>query len=454
MKNLSTPDELEQFLDREGIRHHKIGVFDTDGVLRGKYVDRDKFLSAARKGFGFCDVVLGWDSGDQLYDNTKVSGWHTGYRDAIVKLDLSTARTIPFEPDTIFMLGQFEGEYAQVCPRSVLERVITRAAGMELIPKAALEYEFFLFEETPHSAREKGYRNLKPFTPGMFGYSVLRNSVTHELYHDLLDTMQAFDCRIESLHTETGPGVLEAALAVDNAMRAADKAALFKTFAKVLVQRRGLLATFMAKWSNDYPGQSGHIHVSLCDIGSGENKFYDANAEHGMSDMMRAFVAGQVRYMPDVLPMVCATTNAYRRLVPGLWAPTASNWGVENRTTAVRAIEAGAKGTHSEYRIGPADANPYIALAAALGTGLRGIEEGLELAPPVEGNAYEDPGKDSLPLPTTLSAATARFRDSSVARELFGDTFVDHFAATRDWEDREARKHVTDWDLERYFEII
>ena len=214
------------------------------------------------------------------------------------------------------------------------------------------------------------------------------------------------------------------------------------------------MATFMAKWSNDYPGQSGHIHVSLADAKSGDNRFYDEKAELGMSDTMRKFVAGQVRYMPEVLPMVCATINAYRRLVPGMWAPTASNWGIENRTTAVRAIEAGAKGTRSEYRIGPADANPYLALAAAIATGLRGIEEGLELSAPVDGNAYEDPGPHSFPLPTTLSEATARFRDSRVARELFGDVFVDHFAATRDWEDREARKHVTDWDLARYFEII
>jgi glutamine synthetase len=192
----TTIAELEALLDERGIRHHKIGVFDIDGVLRGKYVDRSKFLSAAAKGFGFCDVVLGWDSADQLYDNTTVSGWHTGYRDAPVRLDLSTTRLLPFEPDTILMIGSFGGDYEAVCPRQVLARTVKRAVTMGYAPKAALEYEFFVFEETPHSARAKGYRNLQPFTPGMFGYSALRSTVHHELYHELLDSMAAMDCEI------------------------------------------------------------------------------------------------------------------------------------------------------------------------------------------------------------------------------------------------------------------
>lgn len=449
----ASASELPAWLDEHGITRHKIGVFDIDGVLRGKYVDRSKFLSAMDKGFGFCDVVLGWDSNDQLYDNATVSGWHTGYRDAPVTLDPSTARVLPFEPGTVMVIGGFTGDYEAVCPRGVLRRTIERAHAMGLSPMAALEYEFFVFDETPHSAREKGYRGLRPLTPGMFGYSVLRNTVHHELYHELLDSMTAMDCEIEGLHTETGPGVIEAALKVDEALRAADKGALFKTFTKVLMQRRGLMATFMAKWSNDYPGQSGHIHVSLVDPEDGRSRFHDGAAAHEMSPLMRHFVAGQVRYMPELLPMVCSTVNAYRRLVPGFWAPTHATWGVENRTTAIRAIPAGPKGTRTEYRLGPADANPYLALAAAIASGLRGIEEGLEPPPAIEGNAYEDPGQATA-LPGTLREATAAFRESEAARELFGSTFVDHYAASRDWEDRENRKHISDWDLARYFEII
>lgn len=454
MQGVTNLDELVAFLDAHGIRRHKIAVFDIDGIMRGKYVDRDKFLSVCKGGFGFCDVVLGWDSADALYDNGKVSGWHTGYRDAPVQLDLSTLRILPFEEDTIVVFGNFVGDYAAACPRTLLQRQLDRAAGLGFAVKAALEYEFFVFDETPQSIRDKGYRNLRPFTPGMFGYSMLRSTVHSDLYHELLDTMAAMDCDIEALHTETGPGVIEAAIGVDDALRAADKGALFKTFAKVLFQRRGLMATFMAKWSSELPGQSGHIHVSLVDPRTGENCFWDPSGEHQMSAAMRHFVAGQVKYMPEVLPMVCSTINAYRRMVPGMWAPISSNWGVENRTTAIRVIPGGAKGQRSEYRIGPADANPYLALSAALGTGLRGIEEKLELPEIVTGSAYQANGPHSVPLPCTLREATIAFERSAAAVSMFGATFVEHYAATRHWEDRQFRKHVADWDLARYFEII
>ncbi len=220
------------------------------------------------------------------------------------------------------------------------------------------------------------------------------------------------------------------------------------------MQREGLMATFMAKWSNDYPGQSGHIHVSLGDPKTGLNVFHAEGERFEMSETMRHFVAGQVRYLPELLAMVCATVNAYRRLVPGMWAPTASNWGVENRTTAIRVIPAGPEGQRSEYRIAPADANPYLALSAALASGLAGIEERLELPEPVVGSAYDAKASAELALPTTLAEASRRLRSSALARRVFGDAFVEHFATTRDWEDRSFRRSVSDWDLARYFEII
>jgi glutamine synthetase len=447
-------DQLTSFLDEESIRFHKVGVFDMDGVFRGKYMDRDKFESSLRKGFGFCDVVLGWDSNDQLFDNTQVSGWHTGYRDAPVSLDLNTVRKIPFEEDTILVIGQFDGDYECVCPRRLLSRSIAKAEGMGFSVRAALEYEFFMFKETPESARAKGYRDLEPLTPGMFGYSMLRSGVHAELYHELLESMELLECPIEGLHTETGPGVIEAALRHDEALAAADKGALFKTFTKIFAQRMGLMATFMSKWSNQYPGQSGHIHISLEDHETKKNVFHDGNDPDGMSQTMRWFMGGQVALLPELLPMICSTVNAYRRLVPGMWAPTHANWGIENRTTAMRAIPAGPNSTRSENRVGPADANPYLALGASLASGLWGIENEIEPPPVIKGSAYANPSAAGEALPGTLGEATRKFSASKIARELFGDAFVDHFAATRDWEDRLARKHVSDWDLARYFEII
>ena len=336
----------------------------------------------------------------------------------------------------------------------MLARVIERARAQGFAVEAAFEYEFFLFDETPQSVRAKGYRDLRPITPGMFGYSVLRSSVDAEFHHGLFDSMAAFDCALEGLHTETGPGVLEAAIRHAPALAAADKAALFKTFTKVAAQRVGRMATFMAKWSSDYPGQSGHIHLSLGDLASGRNLFHAPGAPHAMSETMRHFVAGQVAYLPELLALVCSTINAYRRLVPGMWAPTASNWGVENRTTAIRVIPAGPEGQRSEYRIAPADANPYLALAAALASGLAGIEQRLPLPDPVVGNAYDAATPASLALPTTLAEASRRLAGSGLARSCFGDAFVDHYVATREWEDRAFRRAVSSFDLERYFELV
>ena len=445
--------EIRKFLSERGIEHLKIGVFDTDGILRGKYLSCEKFLSAIDKNLGFCDVILGWDSSDQLYDNTKFTGWHTAYPDAAVRLLPGTQRDIPFEPKTALFLGEFAGPAEAVCPRGTLRRVLERAASMGYAVNAAAEFEFFMFEETPQSVREKGYRQLKTLTPGAFGYSVLRSSVHSDLYHELLDLGQTMRFPIEGLHTETGPGVLEAALTYCDALEAADRAALFKTFTKVLAQRHGLMATFMAKWSNNVPGQSGHLHISLR-AANGASVFHDASKPHDMSDAMRWFVGGQQALMPEFLAMIAATVNSYSRLVPGYWAPTSASWGVENRTTALRLIRGGPSSQRVEYRIAAADINPYIALAAAIGSGLWGIEHKIEPDAPIEGNAYDREHPPHRRLPATLYEAAERLCASRPARELFGDAFVDHYSATRQWEEREFRKAITDWELARYFEII
>lgn len=432
----------------------KVGVFDVDGIFRGKYMAPDKLASALEKGFGFCDVVLGWDSSDQLYDNARFTGWHTAYPDAEVRLLPETERSIPFEGGMPLILGEFAGAAEAVCPRAVLRRVLDRAAAMGCGVKAAAEFEFFVFEETPHSVRDKGYRALKPVTPGHFGYSMLRSGVHSDFYDELWSTCEAMRIGLEGLHTETGPGVIEGAIRVDDALEAADRAALFKTIVKILCQRRGWMATFMAKWSNDWPGCSGHLHVSLVDPASGASLFHEEGGRHGMSGTMRHFVGGQQALMPELLAMVAPTVNSFTRLIPGYWAPTAALWGYENRTCALRVIGGSDRSQRVEYRIAAADINPYIALAAAIGSGLWGMANGIEPDPPVEGNAYEIEPEAERALPRTLWEAAQRLRGSKPAEQLFGADFVDHYASTREWEEREARKAVTDWQLARYFEII
>ena len=453
-RQVKTADDARKIVRERNLSHVKLGVFDADGILRGKYLGRDKFFGALDSGAGFCDVVLGWDSNDQLYDNVTYTGWHTAYPDAPIRIVPDTCRDLPLENGMLFFLSEFADKAEAICPRGLLRRVIDRARGLGFEPKSALEYEFFVFEETPHSVREKHYRNLKPISPGFFGYSVLRNSVHAEFYRDLLALCEGMDMGLEGLHTETGAGVLEAAIRVDDSLASADKAALFKTFTKVLAQRRGWMASFMAKWSKDWPGCGGHIHLSLWDKKKGSSAFFDDKDPHRMSKTMRHFVAGQQALMPELLAMVAPTVNSYRRLIPGFWAPTSATWGVENRTTALRVIPGSAKSQRVEYRVAAADGNPYLTLAAALASGLWGIENKLELGAPIAGNAYDKKHPAKLDLPRTLMEAAHRLKGSKAARALFGDEFVDHYAATREWEEREFRKHVSDWELDRYFEII
>jgi len=448
-------------MDRESIRRRfednhirrvKLGAFDTDATLRGKYISVEKFRTAAEAGLGFCDVIFGWDIGDVLYDNVKFTGWHTGYPDAHCRIDLSSYRLVPWEPGTAFFLLDFcdaGGQPLGIAPRQVFQRVLDRAAERGYTAHFSAEYEFFIFRETAQSLRDKHFAGLTPLTPGMFGYSVLRASANAELVLEIMELLAAFDVPLEAFHTETGPGVYEAAIAVEAGLAAADRAALFKVAVKEIAARHNLTPTFMAKWNAGLPGSSGHLHQSLSHTGDHENLF-SGEAADGMSDLMRQYVAGLVTNLPALAAIFCPTVNSYKRTVPGAWAPVNATWGVDNRTTAVRAIPGSGKATRVELRLTGADINPYLAMAAALAAGLDGIERKLELPPPTV-NAYAG---DAPPLPRTLGEATRLFRESRVAREWLGEEFVDHYASTREWEVRQYEKAVTDWELARYFESV
>jgi len=439
-----------------GAARVKIALTDIDGVLRGKYVSLDKFASLLEGGGGFCDCVLGWDVADQLYDDAVFTGWHTGFPDAKFRLRTGTERWLPDE-GIPFFLGEFvtadDGDHP-LCPRTKLRSVLETAAAAGYTAKLGFEYEFFVFAETPQSIRAKAYRDLTPLTPGNFGYSVLRASAQSDRFLGLFDYAAAIGCPLEGLHCETGPGVWEAALAVSDGLDGADRASLFKTFSKVFFQKHGAMATFMAKWSMRYPGQSGHCHFSLWR--DGRNAFYDGAAPATMSAMQRHALGGLKRYLPEWLALVAPTVNSYTRLVKGAWAPVAWSWGIENRTTALRVIPGAEKSQRLEARLAGADANPYLAAAAIIGAALRGIEERLEPDAPVTGNAYDASALASAAdrFSPTLRHAAERFAASDAARETFGDAFVDHYVTSRLWEAREYERHVNDWQLERYFEII
>jgi glutamine synthetase len=451
-----TQNEILDLIRNSDCKKIKIAVSDIDGILRGKVVHKDKFLEIIEKGMSFCDVVFGWDSGDVCYDNSQFTGWHTGYPDAEVRIDIETYRKIPWENDLPMFLGDYsssKNEGAVVCPRNLLKKIQKQCFDMGFYPLFSLEYEWFNFENSPQQLADTNYTSLKPITPGMFGYSILRPSLNSEYFNALFDYLEKFDIQLEGLHTETGPGVYEAAIRHDEILRAADKAILFKTAVKEIAYKYGILASFMAKWNKDLPGCGGHIHQSLWDKKDGNNLFFSEKDPRHMSEMMKSYVAGQIKCLPYILPMIAPTINSYKRLVEGTWAPVVFNWGIDNRTAAIRVLNKELEFTHIEMRVPGADVNPYLGMAASLASGLYGIKNNLKLElQETKGNSYKASGKK--PMPADLNEATIAMKKSPIAWELFGNGFTDHFIRTREWEWRQFSKQVTSWELRRYLEII
>jgi len=319
------------------------------------------------------------------------------------------------------------------------------------MPMCGLEFEWFNFLETPQSWADKKGVDPTPITPGMFGYSMLRANHSREFFQALFGELAAFRVPIEGLHTETGPGVFEAAIVFSEALEAADRGLLFKASAKEIGARFGIMPSFMAKWSAQYPGCSGHCHQSLSD--GKKNVFHDPRGRHSMSKVFESYLAGQVKFLLELAPMFWPTVNSYKRLVDGFWAPVKPTWGIDNRTASFRVLAGSPKSTRLETRCPGADVHPHLAVAACLAAGLAGVESALKLTtPPIEGTNIG--GENTPRAPRTLIETTGIFKQSELARDWFGDDFVDHFAATREWEWRQWLDAVTDWELKRYFEII
>lgn len=458
MSNKQTLAELLTHLAAQQTEKVKLAITDIDGVLRGKVISFEKFRSVAEKGFGFCDVVFGWDAGDQVYDDAGFTGLHTGYPDAAAVVDWQTFRQVPWENGLPFFLADFResGDGAAglpICPRGLLKRLRQQCLDEGYRAIFSQEFEWFNFIGKGNESGGGSFGDLSPISQGMFGYSILRASQGSAYFHDLFDLLSKFGVPLEGIHTETGPGVYEAAILYGEVLEAADRAVLFKAGVKEIAHRHGIIPTFMAKYSENLPGCSGHVHQSLWSADGSRNLFYDKGSVTGMSSLMESYIAGQLHCLPYILPMYAPTVNSYKRLVEGAWAPTTLTWAIDNRTTALRALPGGATSTRLETRVVGSDSNPYLAMAGCLASGLYGIRHQLKLTTPAtKGSGYAD--KSHGILPRNLWEATEAMKQSGVAEELFGETFTRHFVKTREWEWRQFAKVVTDWELKRYFEII
>jgi len=447
----------EAFLTGHGIRTVRIGLTDIDGLHRGKRIPVQYFLDSVwRKGSNICDILFGWDVADEPMSNLSFTGWHTGYPDVTMVPDLSTMQLVPWETATasvICDIVNLDGSPFPLSPRHILQSVVAEAKAEGFEPVAAYEFEFFVFKDSPSQLADRKWRDAEPLTTGSRTYSLYRNSSTEYLIGDIRESLRQCGIDIEASNSEHGPGQFEVNIHYADALTAADHAVILKHAVKEIAAKHGHTASFMAKVRPDWAGSSGHVHQSLTTL-DGAPVFANSEDPGSLSSVGKSYVAGVLELAPAFTAIFLPTINSYKRTESGAWVGSAGTWGKDNRTVAIRAIPSDGPSARVENRLAGADANPYLVVAANVAAGLHGVRKGLTPPDPLTGNAFIAPPEVAPPLPNSLAAATAVLRESDVARELLGDAFVDHYAQTRDWEISQFAKHVTDWETERYLEII
>lgn len=453
---------LEQWR-ADGVRTVIVGGADTHGVMRGKRIPIDQMSNVLAHGMPLCDVfwVMHIDESDLVPRPDDHVGYFPteklGYPDIVAIPDLATARMVPWHESTALLLGDWHLPHGAgpvpIAPRDVLSRVVQRARELGFVPFSALELEFYLLREPRGATHTKRAAELEPMQQAPSTYGVVLGSHQEEIASAIREGMIAYGLPIEACNPETGPGQFEINLRYDESLTAADHAFLFKSAVKEVAAQHDLLATFMAKPNQEWAGNSAHLHMSLRDE-HGTPVFFDEAAPDGISTTMRYFIGGLLATMRELSPVMAPTVNSYRRYSPYSWAGTTATWGIDNRSTGVRAILEGPFGTRVEQRQAGGDVNPYLATAAVLAAGLRGIAEQIEPADAIDADVYAMPEGAVETLPRSLNEAVEALDGSQMARELLGTDFVNHFVAMKRGELAQQALAVTDWEISRYLEAL
>ena len=425
---------------------------DPFGRLVGKRFRADYFLdSVASQGTHGCSYLLTVNLDMDPLDGFKVANWDTGFGDFAFRPDLSTLRVLPWQPGAALVicdLAKHDGSLVAEAPRSVLKRQLDLLAAKGLSCFCASELEFYLFNQTYHSAFTGGYRDLQPASDYRIDYHLMQPTRDEPLMRAIRNGMTAARVPIESSKGEWGRGQHEINFTYAEPLAMADMHVLFKQGVKEITEQQGKAVTFMAKYSPSEAGSSCHIHISLWK--GGKNLFWDAKS-HAASKVERQFLAGLMKYSPELCLFGAPTINSYKRFQPGSWAPTRMAWATDNRTVGFRVVGRG-NAFRIENRMPGADANPYLAFAAMIAAGLAGVEERLDCGDEYPGNAYIDPKLARLP--GSLRDAVDLLDRSKFARAAFGDPVVDFYVHHARIEQQAFSDAVTDWEKIRYFERI
>ncbi|MGR3501648.1 glutamine synthetase family protein [Pseudaestuariivita sp.] len=430
-----------------------LAVFpDMQGRLMGKRFHARHFVESAFEETHCCNYLLATDLEMATPEGYAASSWEQGYGDYIMAPDLSTIRATPWLEGTAMVLCDILDHHTHApvphAPRQMLKAQIARLDALGLTPMMATELEFFLFEKSFDDIRRSGFRDLAPISGYNEDYHILQTTKEESVMRRVRNHLYDAGIPVENTKGEAEAGQEELNIKYAGALACADHHTIAKHAIKEIAWQEGHAASFLAKYAHDRVGSSSHVHQSLWKDGA--PAFHDKGGELGMSDLMRHYVAGLVTYAPDYTAFLAPYINSYKRFAKGTFAPTKTVWSVDNRTAGFRLCGDGTKAVRIECRIGGSDLNPYLAQAALLAAGIAGIEEKLELAPPISGDVYD--AGDATEIPRSLRAATETLRGSKMLRTAMGDAVIDHYTRCAEWEQEEFDRIVTDYEVARGFE--
>ena len=447
-----TFDALKSAVDDGSIDTVLACLVDMQGRLMGKRFHARAFVDSAWEETHCCTYLLATDLEMATPDGYAATSWEAGYGDYIMAPDLSTLRRVPWLEGTAMVLCDVLDHHTHApvphSPRAMLKRQIARLAEHGLEAVMATELEFFLFARSYAEIARGGFRDLEPISGYNEDYHILQTTKEEAIMRPLRNHLYDAGIPVEGSKGEAEAGQEELNIRYAEALACADHHTIAKHAVKEIAWAQGHAATFLPKWAANRVGSASHVHMSLWR--DGVNAFHDPAAERGMSDLMRQFMAGLIAYAPDYTWFMAPYVNSYKRFAKGTFAPTKAVWSVDNRTAGFRLCAEGTKAVRVECRIPGADMNPYLAQAAMIAAGLRGIEDGMELSPPTTGDVYKDAGAPDIP--QTLRAAIGTLRGSDMLRAAFGDDVIDHYTRAATWEQEEFDRAVTDWEIARGFE--
>ncbi len=447
-----TFDQLQQAVDRGTIDTVVVAAIDMQGRLVGKRFEAHFFVKDGHHETHSCNYLLAVDMEMNTVQGYKSSNWQSGYGDYVMKPDMATMRPLPWLPGTVLVLADLLDHHHHPvphAPRNILKRQVERARALGFEPMMATELEFYLFENSYESLRDNGFRDLKSISAYNEDYHIFQTTKEEDVMRAIRNGLYGAGIPIENSKGEADAGQEEVNYKYSDALDTADNHSIVKHGIKEIAWTKGRSVTFMAKYDHRKAGSSAHVHQSLW-TKDGKAAFADDTDVHGMSALMKHYMAGQLAYAREMTAFLAPYVNSYKRFTIGMFAPTKAVWSADNRTAGFRVCGLQSKAIRVECRIPGSDVNPYLTCAALLAAGLEGIEKKMELEPEMKGDMYQ--AGNIREIPHNLREAADLLNGSAMLRRAFGDDVVDHYVHNARWEISETDRVVTDFELQRLLE--